>query len=151
MWYFFYILFLIRAGYKAALSDGNKFCLSIMMVIFIKEVCYNKNLSIFLKNFSELFVIGKYVKIRFKSRDSPRHFLSFRGQKTKNIRKIEQARLFLFTFLVSFFVAFLAQKLIYIWFNVEFSSFFEQDRLVNLIILGIYGKDDLKVSSHQWD
>ena len=39
-------------------------------------------------------------------------FSEFRGQKAKNITKIEQKRLFLFTFLVSFSMAFLAQKLI---------------------------------------
>ena len=64
-------------------------------------------------NFPQLFIIGKYVKIRFKNMGSPRYFLSPRGQKIKNITKIEQKRLFLFAFLVSYFVAFLAQKLIY--------------------------------------
>ena len=42
------------------------------------------------------------VKIRCKNRGSPCHFLSSRGQKTKNITKIEHIRLFLFTLLVSF-------------------------------------------------
>ena len=64
-------------------------------------------------HFPELFIKGKYVKIGFKNRGSPCYFLSFRGQKIKNVTKIEQKRLFLFTFLVSFFMAFLAQKLIY--------------------------------------
>ena len=64
-------------------------------------------------NFPELFIIGKYVKITFKNRRSPCYFLSSRGQKVKNITKIEQKRLSLFTSLVSFFMAFLAQKLIY--------------------------------------
>ena len=64
-------------------------------------------------NFPELFIIGKYAKIRFKRRGSPCYFLSSGGQKIKNITKIEQKRLFLFTFLVSLFMAFLAQKLIY--------------------------------------
>ena len=53
-------------------------------------------------NFLELFIIGKHVKIRLKNRRSPCYFLSSRGQKIKNITKIEQKRLFLFTFLVSF-------------------------------------------------
>ena len=66
-----------------------------------------------LLNFPELLITGKHVKIRFKNRGSPCYFLSSRGQKIKNITKIEQKRLFLFTFLVSFFMAFLAQKLIY--------------------------------------
>ena len=94
-------------------------------------------------NFLELFIIGKYVKIRFKNRGSPCYFLSSRGQKIKNITKIEQKRLLLFTFLVSFFMAFLAQKLIYtinIWFNFVFGSFFEQDHLSNLINFEVYAK-----------
>ena len=56
-------------------------------------------------------------------------------------------RLFLFTFLVSFLRAFLAQKLIStinILFNFVFGSFFEQDHLLNLTILGIYAKSRLK-------
>ena len=44
----------------------------------------------------------------------PCYFLSSRGQKTKRFAKIEQKRLFLFIFLVSFFMAFLAQKLIHV-------------------------------------
>ena len=44
---------------------------------------------------------------------SPCYFLSSRGQKIKNVTKIKRKRLFLFIFLVSFFMAFLAQKLIY--------------------------------------
>ena len=59
---------------------------------------------------SELFIIVKYLKSRFKSRGSPCYFLSSRGQKIKNITKIEQNRLLLFAFLVSFFMEFLAQK-----------------------------------------
>ena len=58
-----------------------------------KEVLYKKKLvdetSL---NFPELFIIGKYVKIRFKNRGSPCYFLSSRGQKIKNITKIEHAR-----------------------------------------------------------
>ena len=40
-------------------------------------------------NFPELFVIGKYVKIRFKN---------IRNKNIKNILKIEQTTVFLFTF-----------------------------------------------------
>ena len=57
----------------------------------------------------------------------------------KNITKTEHARLLLFAFLVSFFMAFFAQKLIYtinIWFNFVHGTFFEQDYLLNLIIFG---------------
>ena len=94
-------------------------------------------------NFPELFIIGKYVKIEFKNKGSSCYFLSSRGQKIKNITKIEQKRLFLFIFLFPFFMAFLAQKLIYtinIWFNFVFSSFFEQDHLFNLFVLRVYAK-----------
>ena len=41
-------------------------------------------------NFPELFIIGKYVKIRLKKRRSPWYFLGSRGQKIKNITKIKQ-------------------------------------------------------------
>ena len=70
-------------------------------------------------------------------------FLSSRGQKIKNITKIEHTWLLLFTFFVSFFIAFLAQKLIYtinIWFNFVPGTFFAQDDLLKLIILGVYVK-----------
>ena len=63
-------------------------------------------------NFPELFIIGKYVKIRLKNRFWPCYYLSSRGQRIKYITKYEQKRLFLFTFLASFFMAFLGQKLI---------------------------------------
>ena len=94
-------------------------------------------------NFPELFIIGKYVKIKFKNRGSPCFFLSSRGQKIKYIANIKQKRLFLFTLLVSFFMAFLAQKLIYTistWFKFLFGSLFKQDYLLNLFILGVYAK-----------
>ena len=51
--------------------------------------------------------------------------------------------MFLLIFLVSSFMAFLAQKLIYTintWFNFMVGSFFGQDHLINLFILGVYGK-----------
>ena len=90
-----------------------------------------------------MLIIGKYVKTRFKNRGSPCYFLSSRGGKIKNITKIEQKRLLLFTFLVSFLMAFLGRKLIYAittWFNFVFGSFFEQYHLLNLFILGVYAK-----------
>ena len=40
-------------------------------------------------NFPELFIIGKYVKISFKNRRSQCYFLKCKGQKIKNIRKLE--------------------------------------------------------------
>ena len=84
-----------------------------------------------------------YFKIRFKNRGSLSYFFSSRGQNIRNITKIEQTRLFLFTFFVSFFMAFLTQKLIHtinIWFNFAFDSVFEEDHLLNLDILGVYPK-----------
>ena len=44
-------------------------------------------------NFSKfpgMFILGKYVKISFKSRVSPYYILSSRGQKIKNITEIER-------------------------------------------------------------
>ena len=103
-----------------------------------------KNLVKIFLNFSELFITEKYVKIRFNNMGSPCYFVSSRGQKIKNTTKVERARLFLFiTFLFSFFMAFLAQKLIYtinIRFDFVFSLLFEQDHLLNLIVLGVYVK-----------
>ena len=64
------------------------------------------------RNLPMLIKKSVYVKIRFKKRSHHAIFFSPRGQKMKNITKIEQTRLFLFTFLFSFFMAFLAQKLI---------------------------------------
>ena len=63
---------------------------------------------------------GKYGKISFKNWASPCYFLSSRGLKIKNITKIEHTTLFLLTFQVSFFMAFLMQnqavhKLKWIW------------------------------------
>ena len=58
-------------------------------------------------------MIEIYVKIRFENRGLPCYFLSPRDQKIKSITKIEQRRLSSFAFLVSFLMAFLAQKLIY--------------------------------------
>ena len=49
----------------------------------------------------------------------------------------------MFTFLVSFFMTFLAQKLIYSinkWFNFVFGSYLEQELLLNLLISGVYAK-----------
>ena len=80
-------------------------------------------------NFPELFIIRKYVKVRFKNKGSPCYFLNSRGQKIRNITKIEPKRLFLFTFLLSFLMEFQVQKLIY-----------TINSLLNLIILGVYAK-----------
>ena len=63
-----------------------------------KKVLYMKKLSINFLN---------YVKSALKTGDH-------HTKNTKNITKIEQKRLLLFTFFVSLFIAFLAQKLIYI-------------------------------------
>ena len=61
-------------------------------------------------------------------------------KKIKNITKIEQKRLLLFTFLVSFFTAFLAQKLIYatnIYLTLSLADFLNK---INVLILGFYAK-----------
>ena len=92
----------------------------------------------------ELLIIGKYVKIRFRNMGSPCYFLSCEDRRVKGITKIEEKRLFLSTFLVSFFMAFLTNRLIYtigIWFHfLCLSHFFEQNQLLNLIFLGGYMK-----------
>ena len=108
--------------------------------------------------FSELFIIGKYVKIRFKNRGSPCYFLSSRGQKIKSITRYEQKRLVLFALLVSFFMAILVQKLIYtinIRCNFVFGSFFEEDHILTLIndfcliltVRGPFHRKDFKVKN----
>ena len=53
-------------------------------------------------------------KSRLKPWDQLAIFLVSGGQKIKNITKIKQNRLFMFLLLFSFFMAFLAVKLIYI-------------------------------------
>ena len=57
-------------------------------------------------NFPELFVTGKYVKIRFKNMMPPCYFLVSRGQNIRNILKIEQTTVFLFTFWFHFYGVF---------------------------------------------
>ena len=97
-------------------------------------------------NFFKVSLVVNYMKtrkIRFKSRGFPCYCLSFRGQKIKSITKFEQKRLFLFTFLVSFFMVFLLQKQVYtinIWFNFVFGSF------LNKIVLLSYFKINSKIS-----
>ena len=71
------------------------------------------------------------------------HYVIFSGLDVKRFTKTEQRWLFLFKFLVSLLVAFLTERLIYTtnkWFNFVFCSFFEQDHLLNLIILEVYAK-----------
>ena len=62
-----------------------------------------------------------------------------RGQKVKNITKVEQKRLFLFTFSISFFMVKTDWHNKYT-FNFVVGSFFEQDHLLNLFNLGVYAK-----------
>ena len=98
------------------------------------------------ENFPELFITRKYVKIRCKNRGSPCYFLSSRSQKIKNITKIEQKRLFLLTFLVSFFIGVSRSKTeLHNKYMINFvsDSFFEQDHLLNLITL-------IRVSGKRW-
>ena len=112
-----------------------------------------------------MFIKAKYVKIRFKNSGSPCFFLNSKDQKRskdQKYSKIEQKRLFLFTFLVLFSIAFLAQKLIYtvnVWFNFVFGSIFQQDHLLNLLISGVCAKrwpkcariSILLVSKNHWN
>ena len=58
---------------------GNMTNLSMILIISLR--------------FPELLIIGKNVKIRFKTRGSPCYFLSSRSQKIINITKIEHTRL----------------------------------------------------------
>ena len=93
--------------------------------------------------FPEFFIIGNYVKTGLKTGGHHAIFRVLEVKRSKNITKIEQKILFLFTLLISFFMSFLVQKLIYkinILFNFVFGSFFEQDHLWNWIILGVYAK-----------
>ena len=94
-------------------------------------------------NFTELFLIGKYVKLRFKNGGWPCYFCSLRGQKIKNITKTEQKRLYLFTLFGFIFYGVSRAKtdlhnkyMILLWFY----PIFERDGLLNLIILGVYAK-----------
>ena len=103
-----------------------------------------RNITTFLvSSFHECHLFENNFYFLFLSPFISVYFLSFRGQKIKNITKNEQKRLLLFPFLVSFIMAFLAQKLIHainIWINFVFGSFFEHDHLFNLIILEVYAK-----------
>ena len=126
-----------RPRYRCFLANLAKFLRTLFLRRYdtIKTCIWN-----FFK-FSWVVYYRKLCKSQVIKQGSPCYFLSSRGQKIKNITKIEQTRLFLFTFLVSFFTASLAQKLICtinIWFNFVFGSFFEQYRLLNLNILGVY-------------
>ena len=82
-----------------------------------------------------MFIIRKYVKIRFENRGSPCYFLSSRGQNITNITKVEQIRLLLFAFWfhgVSRTKTNLDKKYII--------QFFEQDHLLKLIIFEVCAK-----------
>ena len=86
----FWILlnFIISAEYYLFLFRSGKYA---FILVFLKEIWYNKKLvhEISLK-VPELLIIDIYVKIRFENRGLPCYFLSSRGQKIKNITKIEQ-------------------------------------------------------------
>ena len=89
-------------------------------------------------NFHELFIIGKYIKISFKKRESPYFFWVLEVKIWKMLQYWTNE-----TFLVSFLKAVLAQKLIYtinIWSNFVFGSFFEQYHLLNSFNSGVYAK-----------
>ena len=86
-----------------------------------------------------MFVIGKYVKVRSKNRGSPCYFLSSRVQKIKNITQTEQ-KITVFVYILGFFFYGVSDLLNKYMINFVFDSFFEQDYLLNLIILGVYEK-----------
>ena len=90
--------------------------------------------------FPEL-IIGKYVKIRFKNRGSPCYFLSSRGQKIKNITKLNKRNCFCLHSWLHVLWHFLHKN----WFTQQiydfvFGSYFEQDHLLNFIFSGVYVK-----------
>ena len=73
--------------------------------------------------FPEFCIIGKHVKIRFKDRVSSCYFLCSRGQKVKNITKIEWAKETVFVYILGFsFYGVSRDKtdLLSIWFNKIF-------------------------------
>ena len=84
----------------------------------------------------ELFVIEKYVKIRFKNRGPPCYFLEVNRSKL-NKRDIFCNILGLIFYGVSRAKTDLHSKYI---FNFVFDSFFEKDPLLNLFILGLYAQ-----------
>ena len=88
----------------------SKYCLVLKIGIFkiypSGGVIHLKIVDEISLNFPELFIIGNMEKSGLKTGDD-------HTKKIKNITKIEQKRLLLFLFLVSFFMAFLAPKLIY--------------------------------------
>ena len=89
-----------------------------------------------MKNFAELFIIGKYVKIRFKNRRPP----YWKDQKYyKNLAK-ETAFVYIPGFIfygVSRAKTDLHNKYVV---HFKFDWFFEQDHLLNLFNLGVYAK-----------
>ena len=88
-------------------------------------------------NFFKFFWVVHYRKICKNQILKHGTTMVFSGsQKTKNITKVEQKRLFLFTFLIWFFMV-LHSKYI---FNFVFGSFFEQDHLLNFFNLGVYAE-----------
>ena len=90
--------------------------------------------------FSELFIIKKYVKIRFKNRGLPCYFLDVK--RSKILQKLNKRDCFC-NILGLIFVAFLAQKLICtvnIYLILCLTHFFEQDHLLNLLIFGVYAQ-----------
>ena len=99
-------------------------------------------------NFPEFFIIWKYLKIRFKNWGSPCCFLSSRGQKIENITKIEHNEtVFVYILSIIFYGASRAKTDLYNKYmmntinNFVPGSFFEQDHLLNLIILRLYVKE----------
>ena len=88
----------------------------------------------------KLFIIEKYLKIRFKNRGPPCYFLEVK--RSKILQKLNKRDYFSnilgFIFYgISHTKPDLSRKYI---FNFVFGSFFEQDHLLYLFILGVYVK-----------
>ena len=87
-----------------------------------------------------MFIIEKYVKIRFGNRGPPCYFLEVK--RSKILQKLNKRDCFCNILSLIFYGVSRAKTDLhskYI-FNFVFGSFFEQDHLLNLFILGIYAK-----------
>ena len=117
----------------------SKYCLLSKIGIFRRMTKY-KLVDETSLNFPELFIIEKYVKIRFKNRGQTCYFLEVK--RSKILQKLNKRDYFCnilgFIFYgVSRAKTDLHSKYI---FNFVHGSFFEQYHLLNLFILGLYAK-----------
>ena len=89
-----------------------------------------------------MFIIGEYVKIRFKNWGTPCYFPSSGGHKIKNISKIEHTRLFFYILGFIFYGVSRAKADVHNKYMTNFvpGLFFDQEYLLNFIILGVHSK-----------